>query len=474
MRIVKICVGIAFLCAFTGVLSLFAAGLPAEYTPVEFVETEGNQYIDTEYYPGPNTIFEGDVLMAGKFVSSDNGTMFGADGFAANFANNNSDRILVWCGPSGMGVNDVYGANAYNGERVKLGFDSTTATFTYGGVTRQDCRVPVATLALPFCIGGYAKQAGQSPTVSPFKCFRMRIYGWKIWTGDTLERDYVPCVRNADDVPGLYDLQTGVFKPSAGDPFVVSGQKSILEFPDTGDSRSCVTFDYYPSISNLTASAWVKNVTAGTSGFGADRMGCIMAQGGLSGVCPGFVCYVKSPDQGATCSLVYQLRTSQKTVEISIDWTSLSKDDRWHLVTITHDQRTGACGLYVDAELKACSTNSTTAALSKAPFVIGGRSTTSPGDAQFMVKGCVAEVSLWDRVLRPRELRRQLHGPLSGTEQGLLGYWPLNDNGFGSNVATDCVNNGNTPHPGTVGNLVNVFFGSVEFLPAPGLSLILR
>jgi hypothetical protein len=31
--------------------------------------------------------------------------------------------------------------------------------------------------------------------VTPFTVFGMRVFGWKIWDGDTLVRDFVPCTR---------------------------------------------------------------------------------------------------------------------------------------------------------------------------------------------------------------------------------------------------------------------------------------
>ena len=56
----------AFACVFLGVSLLAGADLPAGYVRVDYVETRGNQWIDTGYYPGPQTIFEGDVQMVGE------------------------------------------------------------------------------------------------------------------------------------------------------------------------------------------------------------------------------------------------------------------------------------------------------------------------------------------------------------------------------------------------------------------------
>ena len=47
----------AFACVFLGVSSLAGVDLPAGYVRVDYVETCGNQWIDTGYYPGPQTIF---------------------------------------------------------------------------------------------------------------------------------------------------------------------------------------------------------------------------------------------------------------------------------------------------------------------------------------------------------------------------------------------------------------------------------
>jgi hypothetical protein len=44
----------------------------------------------------------------------------------------------------------------------------------------------------------------------------MRLYSCKIWDGNTLVRHFIPCVRNSDLKPGLYDGVNGVFYVNAG------------------------------------------------------------------------------------------------------------------------------------------------------------------------------------------------------------------------------------------------------------------
>ena len=473
----------AFACALLGSLSLFAAELPAEYVRVDYVETQGNQWIDTGYYPGPQTIFEGDVQMVGEkykdkselpasvtnfypFGAYDNPDSGHMESFYGNFSSAKSDQFFIRCysgeAPEPARVL-VSGLDAYNGKRVKLAFDSTTRTFTYGGVTRADCLVPTNTLQVTFGIGGRI----QTPSAPrPLQCFNMRIYGWKIWTGEKLERDYVPCVRERDNIAGLYDLRNKVFKPSAGDPFVFSAGnlKSVCQFGGQNES-DCITFNYRPALANFSASAWVKNVTQGCRDNGV-----IFSQGSMATEAPGFSCYVASGSGGAR-TLKCQVRNSQNVVSAGTDWTDQAKDGTWHLVTVTYDKSSGLCCLYVDAELKTNFTQSTGTPVSGQRFLIGARDNGGPA---FPVKGCVAEVSLWDRVLKPKEIKRMLYGQLSGKETGLLGYWPLADgyDRLTSGVAYDCVDNGSAKHDGTWGAGIEVIPGKVGFRPKPGLAIL--
>ena len=463
--------------AILGVSSLIAAELPAEYRRVDYVETQGNQWIDTGYYPGPQTIVEGDVQMVGTFNPSDGGVPFGAQDadsyFRVNYANNNADRFLLRFGPTTLNPNftDLYGAAAVNGKRVKIGFDANTKTFFYGGVNGTVSAALERTLTTPLGIGGVIKSVGD-PVL--FDCFSMRIYGWKIWTGTTLERDYVPCVRKQDNVAGLYDLRNGVFKPSAGDPFIAEGGKikSVLEFPGKAVT-DCITFGYCPSLSSFSASAWVKNVTPGLSEAGGTYVGVIFSQG-AQGANPGFACSVSSKS-GETYSLNCQVRRSLEDFKsVTTDWTAHAKDGKWHLVTVTYDKSSGLCCLYVDAEFKNSITQSTLTPISEQRFCIGARAD-GASVTGFPVKGNVAEVSLWDRVLKPTEIKKMLYGQLSGKEAGLLDYWPLtgpyDDLTFKGPI--DCVDNGNTRHDGTYGTGVNVIGGKVGFWPKPGMAILL-
>ncbi|MDH7503863.1 MAG: Ig-like domain-containing protein [Verrucomicrobiota bacterium] len=61
--------------------------------------------------------------------------------------------------------------------------------------------------------------------------------------------------------------------------------------------------------------------------------------------------------------------------------------------------------------------------------------------------GYIDEVAVWSRPLTGAEVQARMAGPLSGTENGLAGYWPFNE-GMGT-TAADASGQG---HPGTLQN----------------------
>lgn len=72
---------------------------------------------------------------------------------------------------------------------------------------------------------GTATAAGQ---VRPFTYYGLRVYRWKIWDGDTLVRDFVPCRRAYDCAAGLLDRKSGRFYGNAGTGSFSSGEEHSL------------------------------------------------------------------------------------------------------------------------------------------------------------------------------------------------------------------------------------------------------
>lgn len=64
-------------------------------------------------------------------------------------------------------------------------------------------------------------------------------------------------------------------------------------------------------------------------------------------------------------------------------------------------------------------------------FSIGRLGTSTPA---FYSDNTIAEVSVWNATLSSKQVKQLIYKKLTGAESGLVGYWPLDDAGFGTSV----------------------------------------
>lgn len=195
------------------------------YRVVEYIQSTGTQYIDTEYYPNPNTIMEAELLFVGdtgNFTAPVGSSPFGCvesnglASFSMNFgaASVQDNELFTW-------FEKTYGQGAAVKNKV-ITSRTTRSTFTvnagtgavqYGTVTWQAVPKTTTHAVNAMCLFG---AGGADGFVTPFTRFGMRVFGWKIWDGGTLVRDFVPCYRVFDLAGGLLDRVSGRFFANAG------------------------------------------------------------------------------------------------------------------------------------------------------------------------------------------------------------------------------------------------------------------
>ncbi len=192
------------------------------YRLVEYIQSSGTQYIDTEYYPNPNTRMEAELLFAGAAGSKVGTSPFGCaenNGlaqFSMNFgaSGNQNNEFFTWFEKS-----HGQGAAVRN---MHITTRTVRSTFTVNAGTGAVQYGPTTMTALPkttthtvnsMCIFG---MRGSDGLVKPLTVFGMRVFGWKIWDGQTLVRDFVPCYRAFDFAGGLLDRVSGRFFANAG------------------------------------------------------------------------------------------------------------------------------------------------------------------------------------------------------------------------------------------------------------------
>ena len=192
----------AFACAMAcGVFGNYIQawrGLPAGYAQVEYIESTGSQYIDTDIVPGTSTA----VDFTFNLVAYESGKAFFGQKWSNNYYlfNEQSDKFYFHGG--GDLKNDLAGdygkvivGNDYRCQIEPTESNSGTLTLTWGGVTRS-CTVTLSAGSGKMRIFGSTDSGHFS---------KIKVYGMKIWQGGELVADLVPAI-DGEGKGGLYNL----------------------------------------------------------------------------------------------------------------------------------------------------------------------------------------------------------------------------------------------------------------------------
>lgn len=175
---------------------LFGRGTFAvEYTPLAYIQSSGEQYIDTGFKPNNNTRL---VLYANN-DSSSSAWFYGA----WNGANNAAFGLLVrdiYYGTTSASVTVSTGNLAVDHNRNAYSVNGTVGTITAQTFT---CNYPIYLFAL--------NAAGSTSSGR----FYGKLYSCQIYDNDALVRDYIPA-QYKDGSIGLWDKVEKKFYGNAG------------------------------------------------------------------------------------------------------------------------------------------------------------------------------------------------------------------------------------------------------------------
>lgn len=169
------------------------------------------QIVDTGYCMTPQTKIELDFALADPTTSwsSAFGSLAGA-GLACGLMASSSDFRWTFANGDGSWVNTGI---ARDTARHTITLDGPNSTVTLKGedgtvqYTATMTSTRTNTSDVPLHLFGAVKK--ENGSVSVDSTLSVRIYGMKIWNGDTLARNYEP--RVIDNVEGLYDTVNGTF-----------------------------------------------------------------------------------------------------------------------------------------------------------------------------------------------------------------------------------------------------------------------
>lgn len=229
--------------------------LPSTYSPIEYLQFTGTQYIDTGAIVDSNTGFDITFEVLNGQSSSPYYNLFGVrgnDSSGGTSENQNFFRIDTIPIDSNSGTEFKYGSTVYNSgikNTSKINIKLINKIYT----KPDGSTITVAgdiTSGLSMYIGCINKAGEAYGNKSSMKLCRFKIY-----SGSTLTHDFIPVQRISDKVLGLYDLKTSTFKTNLGSGVFTS---NLMNDPS---SLAYFNGDSLQSQGNLSLTITNNNVT---------------------------------------------------------------------------------------------------------------------------------------------------------------------------------------------------------------------
>ena len=194
---------------FTAIEYPDASPLPASYTPVNYIESTGTQYINTGVAPSTmDTMVEVQYMFLGN-----KGTGFDSIIGSRGHSSGTGRYYPVSCNGT-SGVRHVMGDNvlmsSYDLNQIHtVIFNNSSGQCSVDGTVVGDVGTSFKVHSYPMFLFGL-NMDGKFQYMS-----LSRIYYCKIWQNGTLLRYMIPCV-NPNGKPGFYDLVNNVFYGNVG------------------------------------------------------------------------------------------------------------------------------------------------------------------------------------------------------------------------------------------------------------------
>ena len=229
--------------------------LPSTYSPIEYLQFTGTQYIDTGAIVDSNTGFDITFEVLNGQSSSPYYNLFGVrgnDSSGSTGETQNFFRIDTIPVDSNSGTEFKYGSTVYNSgitNTSKINIKLINKVYT----KPDGSTITVAgdiTSGLSMYIGCINKAGEAYGNKASLKLCRFKIYN-----GSTLAHDFIPVQRISDKVLGLYDLKTSTFKTNLGSGVFTS---NLMNDPS---SLAYFNGDSLQSQGNLSLTITNNNVT---------------------------------------------------------------------------------------------------------------------------------------------------------------------------------------------------------------------
>lgn len=184
--------------------------LPSGYQEVEYLESSGTQWINTQYSLWATSNWKLECKFNITESPQTNCTVFGTNRTGSTykmFVASDSNLKMIMPTFGSRTISAVQTDTVYVLECNNMGtyFESYLNGVLKNRLTKSATATSTAVLIFHDANTSYGNLSG-------------RIYYAKFWAGENgeLVRDFVPCYRKSDEIAGLYDLANGVFYTNSG------------------------------------------------------------------------------------------------------------------------------------------------------------------------------------------------------------------------------------------------------------------
>lgn len=211
--------------------------LPSEYQQVEYIENTGIQSIDTGVIPNNNTGV--DITYQALNISSSQ-YILGVRDDTINFAVNGSLSRTDW-DVRFDGV-AIYSDINRTTDKIRTQISMLDKKWTITNITTGESKTinigdRTITTTIPMHLFAYNKTIEYAYSVIHTS---LRVFACKIYDGEILVRDFIPCYRKSDNEIGMYDLVNNAFHTNIGTGTFLKGNNAPsvdapLEVESVGD-----------------------------------------------------------------------------------------------------------------------------------------------------------------------------------------------------------------------------------------------
>lgn len=191
--------------------------IPTDYQKVEYIESTGTQYINTDVLVSTNNKIIMDLQFTDATYQQINGGYYIYRPSSTSYTVRNDIGVastgMFFMGASTTSITTDVTADT---NRHTFMVDATTGEWSIDDVSGS---VPPATHSdyeVTLLIGARRGRNVSGRILAPATYCEEKIYNVKIYTSGNLVRDFIPCYRKIDNVLGLYDIVNDVFYTNAG------------------------------------------------------------------------------------------------------------------------------------------------------------------------------------------------------------------------------------------------------------------